>query len=331
MDLNLPDLLLGLNPPERGAEETRFRVRSIPSAQAHFVGLDPAGFPCILLRSGNTDMRAPIQLAAIEARFAVPCHIWEADGQERQETLTVIVCTSPDRQVQSYFLHVCETIIRIVGPTPSFHEIVDTVQRLVDLFRELSRPASRSVIGLLGELCFVNWSNNTITSVRAWRSGEDDRFDFAIEDVRLEVKASRERLRAHNFSAEQCLPPAGTIGVLASLFIESSGGGVSLMEVIREIQRKLANDERLVLKVQQTVAESLGESLPIALSMRFDERIARSSLRLYDLSTIPAVRTGIPPEVTQVHFQSDLRATPNFSREDLIARSARLLDLLPAT
>jgi hypothetical protein len=331
MDLHLAETLTRLAPPARETLGNQFRVCSIPAAPEHYVGLDSSGYPCILLRGSTGPMRSPIRLAALEARFAVPCQIIATDGKERQETLTVVICTSADPHTQSYFLHICETIIRIVGVNPSLAQIVDAVQRLVDLFRRLSQPASRSVIGLFGELYVISRSNDPRVAVRAWRSADDDRFDFAIDDVRLEVKASGQRIRAHNFSAEQCLPPSGTIGVLISLFIETTGGGLSLTELVQTVARRLAGDEALILKVQETVAETLGETLLAALSIRFDERLAQTSLQIYDVMAIPAIRAGVPAEVTQVHFRSDLSRTPTISLDELVTRSACIAAFLPST
>jgi putative PD-(D/E)XK family protein DUF4420 len=331
MDLHLNDLVVGLTPPLGDPGHSRFCVRSIPNFPRHYVGRNSSGCPCILLRGSNHHMHAPIRLAGIEAHFAVPCQIATADGEERQETLTVVACTSSDPQSQLYFLHVCQTIVRVVGTNPTLQQIIDAVGRLVDLFRQLTRPASRSLIGLVGELFTIHRSRNPPIAVRAWRSADDDRFDFAIDDVRLEVKASGDRVRAHNLSAEQCQPPSGTIGVLASLFVERNGGGMSLMELIREVERSLSGDDDLVLKFQETIAGTLGETMSLALTMRFDERLAQSSLQLYDLSVIPAIRNWIPSEVSQVHFRSDLSRTPTVSIQELISRSPRLFDLLPST
>jgi hypothetical protein len=328
MDLRLAELFAELEVPGGSGEHSRFRVRSIPSAASHYVGRDASGFPCILLRGSGDIVHAPIKLAAIEARFAVPCRVAFADAEERQETLTAVVCISPDPQSQNYFFHVCETIIRIVGPTPSLVQVVEAVQRLIDLFRRLSQPASRSVIGLIGELYIIYRSQSPVMATRAWRSDDYNRFDFAIDDLRLEVKASGDRVRAHNLSAEQCQPPPGTIGILASLFVERSGGGMSLLELIHEVEDRLVNEEELILKIQETVAETLGETLPMALSMRFDERLAKTSLQFYDLTTIPAIRGGIPPEVTQVRFRSDLSRMITVSLTELATENARISDLL---
>lgn len=274
-------------------------------------------------------MHAPIRLAAVEVRFGATCEIKPITGEPREETLTVIVCTSPDAQAKAYFLHVCETIIRILGPSPSLPNVVEVVQRLVELFRQLARSPSRSVIGLLGELYVVAHSRNIVTAVSAWRSSGIDRFDFSTGDVRLDVKASGDRVRAHHLSTEQCQPPPGTAGLLVSIFIESSGGGMSLAELIAEIERRLASRDDLILKVQETVAETLGDTLPTSMAVRFDDRLARSSLQIYDLRAIPAIRDGIPAEVSHVHFRSDLSRVAPLNTDQIDALTSTGRDLLP--
>ncbi|TIP99629.1 MAG: PD-(D/E)XK motif protein [Mesorhizobium sp.] len=202
-----------------------FRVYPIPGPSRHYVGRNDVDQPCVLLGSESGSMHAPIRLAVVEVRFGATCEIKPVKGDSRAETLTVVVCTSPDAQAQAYFLHVCETIIRILGPSPSLASVVEVVQRLVELFRQLARPASRSTMGLLGELYVIARSRNVVTTATAWRSSDTDRFDFSTGDLRLDVKASGDRVRAHHLSTEQCQPPPGTAGLLVSIFIESSGGG----------------------------------------------------------------------------------------------------------
>jgi hypothetical protein len=275
-------------------------------------------------------MHAPVRLAAIEARFGAICQIKPVDAERREETLTTVVCTSPDAQAQIYFLHVCETIIRILGTRPSLSKVVAVVQRLIELFRRLTKPASRSVIGLLGELYLIGSSRDIVTTVTAWRSADVDRFDFSVADLRLDVKTSSERVRAHHFSAEQCHPPAGTTGLLVSMFIESSGGGMSLIELLTHIERRLASNDALILKVQETVAETLGDTLPTSMVLRFDDRLAQSSMQIYDLRSIPAIRDGIPVEVSQVHFRSDLSRTPPLSVARVSEMTTIGRDMLPA-
>ncbi len=328
-DVSLAELLALVEPLAHGADEGSFRVHSIPGYERHYVGRNSTGHPSLLLGSAPGAFHAPVRLAMMEARFGNRHRIHPVDGDEREELLSVIICTSHDAQAQAYFLHVCGTILRIVGPNPALHDIVQVVQRLIELFRRLSRPASRSLNGLLGELFLIAASRDVRAAVAAWRSSDIDRFDFSIGNVRLDVKASGERLRVHHLSGEQCQPPAGTVGLLASLFIEGSGGGQSLRELVAAIEAALGSNDDLILKVQETIAETLGESLPTAMGARFDDRLARASLRFYNLATVPAIREGVPPEVSGVHFRSNLSQERPLDECDVRAMSDAALSFLP--
>lgn len=328
-DISLAELLASVELLAHGTDEGSFRVRSIPSYKRHYVGRNSTGQPSLLLGSGPGAFHAPVRLALLEARFGNRHRIHPVDGDEREELLSVITCTSHDAQAQAYFLHVCGTILRIVGPNPTLHNIVQVVQRLIELFSRLSRPASRSLNGLLGELFLIASSRDVRVAAAAWRSTDIDRFDFSTGNVRLDVKASSERLRVHHLSSEQCQPPAGTVGLLASLFIEGSGGGQSLRELIAAIEAELAGNDDLILKVQETIAEALGESLPTAMGVRFDDRLALASLRFYDLASVPAIRDGVPPEVSHVHFRSDLSRTEPLSESNIKAMSEIALQFIP--
>lgn len=330
MSLELASLLATIDVPARAPEgSVQYHVKPVPGFARHYFGRTSSGAPCLLLGANDSSLKAPIRLAAIEVSFAVPCTIDVADDQRRTETLTAIICNAADHVVRSYFVHVCETIIRIVGKSPSLEQVVDAVRRLVDLFQRLSGPQRRSVIGLFGELYVIHAAHSPASAVKAWRSTVDDRFDFSIDDVRLEVKATSTRRRAHEFSLEQCTPPPDTNGILISLFVEASGGGTSLLDLIKRIEGLLGGDADLILKFQETVAEGLGESASAALSMRFDESFARSSLQVYELSSIPAIRQQVPIEVSQVRFRSDLSRTSPIDVGKLASRSRQLKSLLP--
>ncbi|WP_168990491.1 PD-(D/E)XK motif protein [Aureimonas flava] len=328
-DVSLAELLASIEPLAHDAEVEAFSVRPIQGFERHYVGRNAAGQPSLLLGSGPGVFHVPVRLAMLEARFGSRHRIHPVDGEQREELLSVITCTSQDPQAQTYFLHVGETILRIIGPNPSLNDIVQAVQRLIEVFRRLARPASRSLNGLLGELFLIGVSRNVKASVEAWRSLDVDRFDFSVGDVRLDVKSSAERLRIHHLSAEQCKPPAGTVGLLASLFIESSGGGQSLRELVAAIEAALADRDDLILKVQETIAGSLGESLPTAMGARYDDRLALASLLFYDLAAVPAIRDGVPSEVSQIHFRSDLSRTESLSETALRLMPETARQLLP--
>jgi Putative PD-(D/E)XK family member, (DUF4420) len=327
--LNFATILSEIEPPKPGREgDTRYRVREIPEAR-HFIGRDSSGHPCLLLDSRGHSSRTPIRLALLEVQFAIACRISDDREQEHTQTLTAIICRSHDPVMTAYFAHVAQTIVSIVGAAPLGSEVAQAVRRLTELFQNLSRPSGRSVIGLFGELLVIHLSRSPRISLTAWRSTVDNRFDFSIDDVRVEAKSSSDRARAHNFSREQCMPPDGTVGILISLFVERSGGGLSIRELADRIERQLAGDADLTLRLHATIAETLGDATAAAMEMRFDEHLARSSIRLYDLLQVPAVRDDLPSEVSQVRFRVDIGQVPTADLSDLEQRSHRVRDLLP--
>jgi hypothetical protein len=148
-------------------------------------------------------------------------------------------------------------------------------------------------------------------------------------EVRLDVKTAAGRVRAHIFSYEQCNPPSGTVGIAASLFVERASGGVSLRELIADIDGLASSSTDLVMKLHAMVAATLGQTMREALDVRFDQHLAKDSLRFYDMRRIPAIRAEAPTGVSDIHFRSDLSNTDPELLEALSERHPALVDLLP--
>jgi len=91
----------------------------------------------------------------------------------------------------------------------------------------------------------------------------------------------------------------------------------------------VAGHSDLVLKLHEVVTGTLGASLSEALRVTFDEKLAASSLRFFDLNDVPAIRGSLPDGVSEVHFRSDLSAMPSLSVHALVDRDPMFWDLLP--
>lgn len=311
------------------ATAKHFAVKPVPPDQVHLVGWGSKGFPCVFFSSSDERFRAPLQLAGLEVQYSIPCDVRFPDGTTARKTLTVVSCTSADRAIQDYFLHVMETVLRIVGPQPSLTKIVDTISSLVAILHELTSAPRRSLIGLYGELTIISLSQDAIAAVKAWRADTEDRFDFSSGDVRLEVKATSNRIRKHSFSVDQCSPQSGITAVVASLFVQPTGDGESLEQIVQGILARIDRDDQARLKLQITVARSLGSNLLQSMSACFDDALAKSSLRFFDAHTLPAVRGTFPSTVSHIRFDADLSGFAPASLATLRKQSAVLRGLLP--
>jgi hypothetical protein len=310
----------------------RFSVAPLPGRSDSFVGKDPEGKACVLVKVPGTARvpRAPILFESLEVLFDVPVLI-STRGKDEQDTVIIVRCRVLEREITSYFLSVCDSILRLLPPSPEQAAIANAINRLAFIFRKLQQPPVRSLNGLFGELLLIRQSRNPTFALSAWRIQQTSRFDFSASDVRLDVKTAAGRVRAHTFSFDQCNPPSGTLAVAASLFVERASGGISLQELVTEIEHLCASSLEPVVRLHDVISETLGSSLPEALTARFDRRLAESSLQFYDVQDIPAIRGEPPPGVTDIHFRSDLSMVRPSVVEDLAQRNPTILEFLPST
>lgn len=284
--------------------ERMFSVAGIPTSRNQFVGRSAEGRPVFLIET-NAAGRAPILLQNLRVMFGTQC-VLSLDGLSRSVSAVVIECLSATPELQAYFLSTAGNALENLGDEASADELVAAVDTLVSLFQKLSRPPRRHTQGLFGELFVIEQSNDAAALILSWHNDTMERFDFAIDDIRLEVKTTAARMRRHEFSLEQCLPSPGTSGLLISLFVESSGGGVSVRELMKRVEARIANRPDLVVKLYAEVADTLGAGLREGLEERFDEYLARSSLAIYDMVAVPAIRGELPNEISRVRFVSDI-------------------------
>jgi len=307
-----------------------YSVARIPGYPAYFIGKDNGANACLLIAPPDRESRrhAPIRLESLEVAFEVPSVIKQA-GKVIEGAFTVLRCRSNDAEIIRYFLSIGEALLRILGPNPTRVAISEAVSKFAHIFQRMQSPAARSVNGLLGELFLIRQCRNPFQALAAWRLQDTSRFDFNTGSVRLDVKTASGRQRIHTFSYDQCNPPSGTTAIAASLFVEQAAGGISLQEIVREVEGLVATNTELVLKLHDTVAETLGRSLREALSIRFDQRLSASSLQFFDLRSVPAMRSEPPPGVSDIHFRSDLSSTPQANLRGLVERDPSLANFLP--
>ena len=312
-------------------EKAIYAVVPVPGYGSYFIGKDSESRACLLVATVDRirKRQSPIRLESLDVQFELKCHVRKGQEPDREDIFTVIRCRSLDQETIHYFLSVCETVLRIIGDRPAQRAVASAVNRLAIIFQKMQNPPSRPVNGLFGELFLIWCSGNPIRTLGAWRMDETARFDFADGDIRIDVKATSGRIRAHTFSYEQCNPPHSTIAIVASLFIQRSPGGIKLRSLIDQIERMITANIDLMFKLHDVIAATLGTTLNEALSLRFDEKLADSSLCFFNLQDVPAIHGPLPAGISEVHFRSDLSALQALSVQSLIDRDPLFGDLLP--
>lgn len=310
MTLDLSELFSSLfSPSNEGGETPRFSARAIPEYERYRLAKDARGDPSLLfavMDEGQRMRRAPIVLEHLDVQFDVDCRILRPDSIVEQGHYTVIRCTRADSSLHSYFLNVASTLVIAVGPNPTREGVVHAVDHFVQLFQKMKEAPRKSIQGLWGELYLMARLRNPALLVRAWHLNPEDRYDFSVDDQRIEVKSASNRIRQHHFSLEQLRSIPDTKVLIASLFVERSGGGTSVIDLVETLRSRIGDNADLLLHIDSVVNATLGENWRHAIEESFDRSLAEESLTFYALDSVPKIVTDIPSGVSNVHFRSDL-------------------------
>lgn len=284
-----------------------FSAVPIPGSENYRLAKDSSGSPCLLLKQARAMLpTSPIRLQNLIVSYGVPCQIVHPDGRPEQGSFTIVRCSSVDPSLFPHFLRILSPIISTLGAKPTSAAVQGAISRLVDLFQALSLPPKKSVQGLWAELFIIRGARNPIEVARAWHGRPDEHVDFVSGRYRVEVKSSSNRTRVHHFSTVQLTPPVQTRLLVASLFVESVGGGLSLGRLADEIRAILSSDSQLLARFDAIFYGTLGASWIEVMEERFDLELARESLQFFDSQDIPQIGRPLPVAVTDVRFCSDL-------------------------
>lgn len=327
------EIYKGIDTPTcNGVKENLFSIESVPRQESYYVGKDGNSYPCFLIYSSNkySHEAREIKLENLDIEFNVLCAIKNSKREIKKTSFTIIRCRTAESKTIHYFFSICGIVMRNLGTLPELKDLDEAVQRIVAIFKNIKSPSLKPLHGLFGELFLISRSKSPESVISAWRMDNAARFDFCIGDIRLEVKTSTARTRSHIFSFDQCNPPSGTIGAVASLQTEKIPSGCSIADLLSAIEAKVSNWE-LVLRLHETVAKTLGASLSESLNVCFDLHLAESSLEFFDIREIPAIRKPLDTGVSNVKFISDLSGANPLSIDELIGRDPGFRVLTPST
>jgi Putative PD-(D/E)XK family member, (DUF4420) len=306
--MNLVSLYESLVIPDNDNRKVFGAVR-IPGFINFRVAIDCNGNPVLLLSAKNcvkSGLIKNFKLKYLQILQNAECKVFE-DNEQRIEVFTVIAFTGEDVHLRKQFLRISESLFQSLGIEPSQEEIMETVDRYVEIFRHLSEPPTKTVYGLWTELFLIVSSSDPRTLLRYWHEAPEEKFDFNAGLEKIEVKSNSQFERVHFFNSEQLNPPQEARVLVASIFIKQQSSGVNIQELVERIAYKIGNDADLILKLNIIVFRTLGGSLDQSIKIKFDYAIAQESLKFYRHQDILKIeKMNIPNEVTEVRYKSNL-------------------------
>jgi hypothetical protein len=305
--MNLIELYDTLTFPD--GNEKCFNAIPIPDFPSFRIAVDFEGNPVILLSVVNAVKNIALKnfrLKYLQLEQNIECKISE-NGKSSFQTFTVITFTSTNRNLQEYFLRISETLVKTLSSKPTQQQVIESLNKFVEVFRALTDTPTNTVHGLWTELFLIDNSTNPKTFLNYWHNIPEEKFDFNSGEEKIEVKSNSNFERIHTFSSEQLNPPKGTEVLVASIFVRQNNGGQSIQQLVDSIATKVNYDIDLTDKLNNIVCKTLGNSLEQSIRIKFDYNIAKDSLQFFrqqDISRIEEIH--IPNEVSEVRYKSDL-------------------------
>lgn len=293
----------------------------------HRIARDVNGNPVLLIavQSSEALPPPPLILEHMSVQHDVLCRLAGEEGKEESRTFTLVRCTT--HELGEHFLRVLGPIVEMLGTEPTRKACALAIHRIAKLFEALQQPSARTTQGLFAELVVFDSASCPVELARAWHIEPEDRFDFNSGSVRIEVKSTSGEQRVHHFSLEQVRPTADVEVYVVSIRIARAANGLSLGELLDRVRGRLGSESELLLRFDQVVSESLGGGAHRALRERFDDQLARASMRIYRGEDVPSVDPDLPTGVAGVRFTSELDHLTPLSRSSL-SDSLPLLGML---
>lgn len=290
-----------------------------------FAAVDQEGNWALVLESMPSKLPRPsLKLKVLSADYG---GTYQLISKEKTGSLRVCVisCKSPDHAVRQLFASFCTSVLESFTESSTDEDIEQEVDRWRTLFWRLETPPQTSVIGLIGELVFLDWVQSKSKWVKAWHDSIFENIDFAIEDPHLsvEVKATANQQRVHEFSLTQVRPVRAGRHYVASLIVEMREAGMSLGELVTELVDSLVSvSEKMTF--WNTLTKICGSSLEDYMEARFMRDSTLQSLRFYDSTQIPqpSVEFPLPAGVSGIRFRADLTSTTTADVNGVLQRSS---------
>ena len=291
-------------------EEGNYRALSIDSSP-HRVGCSNEGYPMLFIECCDKERISDIKLSLFRVLFNRRCALVDIDNKSViEKDFSIIQMVSDDQDLIKYFFQVISIVLQRLPSNPKVGLLKDEISKVIEIFTTPPKFSKETVRGLWAELLVIERSSNPEYLIKAWHVEPEDKYDFNDASDKIEVKSTAGDKRTHVFSLEQLSPEDGSSLLIASVFVNGTGVGKSIFDLMDMISAKVSNTD-CRLKLSEIVLKTIGPHTDECINLFFDYKFAIGTLQYYNSRLIPSVnKKDVPAAVSAVHFRSDLSDVP---------------------
>ena len=284
--------------------EGYYAAASLPFNKRCKIGISEDGYPMFFVPSTSAAFSIDINMEMITVLFGRVCKIHDTNCSEG--IYTIITLKTGDSDIQKYFVDIVCIIVEQLPANYSDTTLAQEIQKLVNLFSQLSQPPRKTIQGLWAELLLIEQSTNPDYLIRSWHVDVHDKYDFNDGKDKLEVKSTIRPQKIYSFSIEQLSSNINSNLIIASINTSFVGQGVDIFELRDRICNKV-QDLKTRYRLNEVILKTIGNDISRVSEIYLDYQMAVDSITYYDARDIPCICIDdVPVGVSNVHFDSDL-------------------------
>jgi len=273
----------------------------IPGRDDALFALSSNGDFFLLIRLNEKVAVSEQRLNALRIESGLRYELSEPDGGVEAEFATVVLQAGNDDLVTA-FGTLCAILLAGLPVHPSAREMASFLQDFLELFAPRRQLARETIVGLWGELWVMSTSRHLDALAGGWHLNANEKFDFSLENFRLEVKTTETTDRVHRFALGQ-LDEADKATWIGSLCVLADSGGQSVTDLLSEVVRMASAEARILLtrKSLQVLAGDLEAAADFRYSASGDAPMA-----IFRAGLVPRPEIPVSAGISDVHFRVGL-------------------------
>lgn len=226
--------------------------------------------------------------------------------EELDVRFSTIKLIDGDFRMNDYFLRALDGLIIQLNIEFSHLTMKKEIEVLIELFSKRKSVDLKVVVGLWGEMFFINQSLNKSETLNAWHNDVYSQFDFSYPNNKyFEVKTTLDPNRIHDFSNRQIENYKELDVEIASIQTELSVSGRTLKDLWDSITNDL-KDLDLKDKINRIITNTLKSDFQALYEYKFDYAFAESSLKYFNTKEIPSINESLHHSIRKVSLKIDL-------------------------
>lgn len=288
-------------------EDGAYPVVSISDLLPHKIGCSQEGYPIFFISSSDSVRTSDIKLQLFHVMFNRDCNIENIETKNKETAkYNIIQLNSTNIDSQRYFFGVMSLVLERLKGFPSTAVLKSEITKIIRLFTDSPKLSLEVIRGLWAELLVIEQSSDPEYLVRAWHVTPNEKYDFNDGENKVEVKSTSGNERKHTFSIEQLNPGHGCSLLIASIFVQQTGIGPTVFDLLDSISNRIS-DSDVIVGLREIVLTTIGPHLDEVSRLHFDKSKGVQDYALFDYQVVPSIKKEhIPIGVEKVIFQSDL-------------------------